>query len=292
MSKTKKNAKIKSMCVDTCKKGSNKEPTISCFVCKTWFHSNCVGLTATQYKTIQELGDQIEWFCSSCISDKNSSIKNQNIEHSMNELSSQIANLSEKFQILQKTTCTVHQTTQQKTTQLSYADIIKAKTISNLTSTNQASGTINTDTSKDKDNSECYLLMVKGFNSDNFNKLKFKIELIKQFPKIKIKNIYIKSNNIINIFFHNNNDLEMVKNGWQPNLFTEKTTVIDLQTHLLKHEAYHIILKDVPKEFTEAQILNELQSQYNSCLAVERFIKNGKALHTLKCTLKDKKRLR
>ena len=79
-----------------------------------------------------------------------------------------------------------------------------------------------------------------------------------------------------------------MKDNWQPDLFSETTSVIDLNTHLQKHEAHHIILKDIPKDISEAEILNEIQQQYKSCMTVERFIKDGKALYTVKCTLKNK----
>ena len=45
--------------------------SIECYACKEWLHSVCGGLSNTQFHTILELGNKVEFFCVSCVLTKN-----------------------------------------------------------------------------------------------------------------------------------------------------------------------------------------------------------------------------
>ena len=135
---------------------------------------------------------------------------------------------------------------------------------------------------------EQHLLFVKGVEFSQFkNSLNFKEKLFAKFPKRSITKCFFKRNGIINIEFNNVQDLNYVQENWNSFDDFPNSSVINLNQLKNKNNFCNIIIRDVPLNLTDAEILNDLKLNCEKLQSVQRFIKKGKPLPIVKLTFKD-----
>ena len=94
-------------------------------------------------------------------------------------------------------------------------------------------------------------------------------------------------NGIINIEFNNVQDLNYVQENWNSFDDFPNSSVISLNQLKNKNNFCNIIIRDVPLNLTDAEILNDLKLNCEKLQSVQRFIKKGKPLPIVKLTFKD-----
>jgi len=132
-----------------------------------------------------------------------------------------------------------------------------------------------------------YVLFVKGIDEKIFKTPQnFKKTVSDFFPHKKIIKCYRKKNNIVDIVFQNEEDMKHVEINWKNCI--EGSSVISLES--IKNKALSnktAILRDVPFDLSESELLNNLKDVYDSVEKIDRFIKGGKAMPIVKISFSN-----
>jgi len=263
--------------------GKNSQ-ALNCFICCSWYHLRCTDVPANVFNAVSN-NDSFEYICINCQEHKeefSNFVKGKLLNLSRNfNISTELSNLKSEVEknILRledsiRKNKQIETIVQPTSKPVILSDIVKRKQSKSVLN-NQNSTSDHSATPKPSDN---LILHVKGINQDEFkSSFYFKQKLSNVFKNKKIQKCYLKKNGIINIHFMTNEDLLFVEQNWK--LFSTSSTVISSSKFLESwHRKKFLVLRDIPPEFSESEILNEIQLQYKSVTKVDRFKKNGGTL--------------
>ena len=267
------------------------DTSIQCFLCQLWAHSTCTGLIKKNIPIVANL-KFYHFICPSCIQVKRDAPKVSEIKDQIKSLNNSlvssnnnsIAQLSDDVKQLkheiQKLSGTLECTISKPPT---FADILKQK--KNASQHQPESSANKRDASSGTNTNNRHIIFIKGISKDSYkNPCHFR-DCINEFaPRIKIKHIYQKMNDIICLFLTDQEDIDLFKANWQKSQFSYKASYITAHDQSTKQTEYSILLKHVPLNLTDSFIINELSKSHPSIKESNRFLKNGKSLYTVKIT--------
>jgi len=285
------------------------DSSVQCYLCSSWFHIKCVSINKNFYKDLKKYGGNFEFFCESCNAQKEEVIKfvkdmifksclNKGFSNNNEKISEIKEDLNfVKSNLLKKPNDVIEAVTEVKNEISNLKDIMpenKPKPFSLPQVIKKKKEAIKNDTEKSnleassaKAQTENYCLFAKGISAEGFkNQLSFKQCISEKFPGVKIIKCFRKSNGIVNMYFNNKDDVEMMEKKWSDKF--SGSSVISLKNLKLKENSNNeLILRDAALNITDSHILLELQATYPSVDKVERFRKNGKEMPIVKVILKS-----
>lgn len=286
------------ICTSEC---MTNESCLGCFCCSEWLHVSCAGITDIQYNAILSLGDAVEYFCPTCRNKKKSSIPAKSCDVIQDHVISRIQHLEDTVlslvdavkdaSKLHNITPSAIQESTNRSDSLSYSDICrKIKTHpAPIATTGKAHNTLaNSQSDQGLQKTTTLAYIVKGVTNKSMvrNPSTIRENLVKYFPRLRIVKCNTTPKGFVFIQVMTDDDGKRLTKEWKSTYFGNESSV-----HLYNAASANIhdsvILKGVPTDLVEANILNEIKTQYDSASDVNRFQKNGNNLRTIRVTFKS-----
>jgi len=260
------------------------ESSIMCFLCSCWYHVSCTSVSDKLFKLINEDSDNFEFICELCRPNRDkvmSSLKNMVFKNFLHDSSDKLMKVvDEVSKNIKKVETSIKSDTFASIVKNEIKEVknlVKPKSLTHAEVAKQIKKQIIPSGSQDSKSE--FILFARGIDNNLFvSPSHFKSKLSEVFKSKKITKCYIKQNGIIDIHFNNSEDMIFVKDNWKDFIYAKDSTVKSLCDYNSKEKIFTCVAKDVPTDFSESSILNDVKQDFHSVTSVSRFKKNGSQL--------------
>ena len=253
----------------SCNSGFNSSSSsIQCFFCKLWYHQDCCGLKASYFAILAEVGDHLEYRCVKCVS---SPPRFEDLNIKLNDINNAISDISLKL--------SEHQSMLNEVCNPSNKPTFAQIAARNINPIKPPPATPKDDRCVLAfSNIEDEQVLLSGSN--------FHVKLSKLFslpPKVIKTNI--NRTGLIFVEFHSVEESSRILEGWK-GTFLGRNTKVNFW-HEKPTDGNKLIIKNVPTCYSEAAMLADIKTAYNSVDSVKRFVKGSSPIPVVLLTCRN-----
>lgn len=254
--------------------------SIECDLCGSWFHGKCVSLAKKDFDVIVNLGNAVKWLCNKCSSLDTKISADVEVSDVDTSLSNRLETLEKSVSLLVSTISQSKVDSPIPTTFKSFSEALRrGVNKSGATPSNTGSSPANKPNGVSKNGQT---IIVKGIKDRSAcpNVASIRAKLNSVFPKLKILGAHFSPKGLLFINLLTQDDADRLLNGWNSTIFGPNTSTVKYDPSFRKSN--YVIIKNAPGELLEAEMLNDLQKQFDSCNEVVRFRRQGQPLNIIK----------
>lgn len=296
-------------CSTCCKKFLSGEDAICCFLCETWHHIKCVNLAKKHYNAIKDLDTCIEWFCKTCVVNKNllkntyhntdstyaAASSHLNVESQIYESVEKLKNtfeakIDKKFadltsNLLSDISKRINNDKIVPSSKTSYAAVSK-KLINHKRAEFSLAGSA--DTTSSQESTESLTLVISGeIDKAYIRNTSSTIKLFSErFPGLKIVKANVSPTGLIFVTVHDSESANRLLSNWSESLLGTKTKINRYKKKAVANNS--VILRNIDTNLLDSEIINHVKSNFPSISSANIFRRqNGQKLPLCKLTFDE-----